>query len=258
MGRRLVKSFAAGVTVAFLLFLVTPRSARAQGASLSDEQVKERLAYIENALRAGQPRAETWWYGWIGAYYTGALVGGILAGSKWWDENFEGEEPDPDSEFAEGLLVGGSIFVLGVGGLLLDPFVPALAADELAPIPGGTAEERRAKLAKAEDLLRQCARRERSGRSWTSQLINVGANAASAVASKAVFHQSWGSALLTFASSEAVSLLNIFTQPMRATRDLRDYEAKYLGKAGASMPAPTEPKWTLSAWPGGLTLSFDF
>jgi hypothetical protein len=258
MGRRLVKSFAAGVTATLLLFLVTPRLARAQGASLSDEQVKERLATIENALKAGQPRAQTWWYGWIGAYYTGALAGGILAASHWSDKKLEGDETVSDSEFAEGMLVGGSTFALGVGGLLLDPFVPALAADRLAPMPEGTAEERRAKLARAEDLLRQCARRERSGRSWTTQLINVGANAAGAVVTKAVFHQSWGSALLTFATGEAVSLLNIFTQPMRATRDLRDYEAKYLGKAGASMPAPTEPKWTLSAWPGGLTLSFDF
>jgi hypothetical protein len=258
MVHRFEKSLAAGVAAALVLSLVVSGLARAQEAALNDEQVKERLGYIESALKAGQPRAETWWYGWIGAYYTGALAGGILAASHWTDKKVEDGETVSDSEFAEGMLVGGSTFALGVGGLLLDPFVPAYAADRLAPMPETTAEERRTKLAEAEDLLRQCARREKGGRSWTTQMLNVGANAAGAVVTKAVFHQSWGSALITFATGEAVSLLNIFTQPMRATRDLRDYEAKYLGKGGAAMPAPAQPRWTLSAWPGGLTLSFEF
>jgi hypothetical protein len=258
MDRRFKKSFAVGAAVALALSLVSAGVARAQQAALTDEQVKERLGYIENALKAGQPRAETWWYGWVGVYYTGALAGGILAASHWADKKVEGVEMVPDREFAEGMLVGGATFALGVGSLLLDPFVPAYASDKLRPMPESTAEERRAKLAKAEDLLRQCARRERSGRSWTTQLLNAGANAAGAVVTKAAFHQSWGNALITFATGEAVSLLNIFTQPMRATRDLRDYEVKYLGQPGSAMSAPTERRWTLSAWPGGLTLSFEF
>lgn len=257
--RRLPNRFScSGLAVALALSLVTSGLARAQEASLNDEQVKERLGYLEKALEAGQPRAETWWYGWVGAYFTGALAGGMLAASHWTDTKVEGAETVPDKGFAQSMLVGGATFALGVGSLIIDPFVPAYAPDKLRPILENTAEERRAKLEKAEELLRQCARRERSGRSWTTQLLNAGANAAGAVVIKAAFHQSWGSALVTFASGEAVSLLNIFTQPMRAARDLSDYEARYLGRKDSPMPVPTERKWTLSAWPGGLTLSFEF
>jgi hypothetical protein len=244
--------------LALLLALAFLASAYAQEAALSDEQVKERLGYIENALRAGQPRAGTWWYGWIAAYSAGAVAGGILAGSHWHDTKLEGAETVPDREFAEGMLVGGATFALGVGSLLVNPFAPAHAPKKLASMPENTLAERRTKLEKAEEILRRCARREASGRSLTTHLLNIGANAAAAIVTKAGFHQSWGNALITFATGEAVSLLNIFTQPMRATRDLKDYEAKYLGKMGTAMQASAERKWTLSVWPGGLTFRLEF
>jgi hypothetical protein len=45
---------------------------------------------------------------------------------------------------------------------------------------------------------------------------------------------------------------------MRATRDLKKYEAGYLGNNVASLSAPQERKWTLSVWPGGLTFRLQF
>jgi hypothetical protein len=55
-----------------------------------------------------------------------------------------------------------------------------------------------------------------------------------------------------------VSLANIFTQPMRATRDLKRYEAGYPGNDGASTPAQPERKWSLGVWPGGLSFRLQF
>jgi len=259
MNRLFSRSLCVALVIAFVMHFVLPGIARArENTALSDEQVKERLNYIESVLKAGQPRAGTWYYGWIAAYSVGAVAGGVLAASHWTDTKIETGETVPDREFAEGMLVGGSTFVLGVCALLIDPFTPATAPKKLGRLPGNTAEERQAKLRQAEELLRKCARREISGRSWTTQLLNLGANAAAALVTKSVFHQSWSSALITFASGEAISLLNIYTQPMRATRDLKDYEAKYLGQKGASALAPQERKWTLSAWPGGLTFRLEF
>ncbi len=246
------------VSIALLLLLANVTAAYAQDAALSDEQVTGRLSFITHALSAGQPRAKTWWYGWLAAYSAGAVAGGILAGSHWADKKIEGSETVPDREFAEGMLVGGATFVLGVGGLLLDPFVPATAARKLRPLPETTPMERLEKLRRAEELLRQCARREKDGRSLKTHLLNAGVNAAAGVVTKAAFHQSWGSALITFASGEAVSLLNIFTQPMRATRDLKKYEAGESGNDGFSLPAPPERKWSLGLWPGGLSFRLQF
>jgi hypothetical protein len=246
------KSFA---SIVLVILLANLSVAYAQEASPSDEQVKARLAFITGALNAGQPHAGTWYYGWLAAYSVGAVAGGILAASHWTDTKIEGGETVPDREFAEGMLVGGSTFVLGVCALLIDPFTPATAPKKLGHLPGNTAEERQAKLRQAEELLRKCARREISGRSWTTQLLNLGGNAAAALVTKSVFHQSWSSALITFASGEAISLLNIYTQPMRATRDLKKYEAGDLGNSGVSTP---ERKWSLGVWPGGLSFRLQF
>jgi hypothetical protein len=244
--------------LALLLALAFLASAYAQEAALSDGQVKERLGYIENALRAGQPRAGTWWYGWLATYSAGAVAGGILAGSHWHDTKLEGAETVPDREFAQDMLVGSGTFALGVVGLLIDPFTPAYAPKKLRTLPEATPEDRLARLKKAEEILRQCARREASGRSLTTHMLNIGANAAAGIVTAAAFSRPWTDGLINFVTGEAVSLLNIFTQPMRATRDLKDYEAKYLGKGGASAPVAAERRWTLSVWPGGLTFRLEF
>jgi hypothetical protein len=259
MNRLFSRSLCAALVIAFVLQFVPSGTARAQEtAALSDDQVKERLNYIESVLKAGQPRAGTWYYGWITAYSVGAVAGGILAGSHWTDTKIETGETVPDKEFAEGMLVGSATFVFGVCSLLIDPFTAATAPKKLGRLPANTVEERQAKLQKAEELLRKCARREVSGRSLTNHLLNIGGNVAAAIVTKTVFHQSWSNALITFASGEAISLVTIYTQPMRATRDLKDYEAKYLGQKGVPALAPQERKWTLSAWPGGLTFRFEF
>jgi hypothetical protein len=258
MKRFFNRSFSLALVFALALQLVPSGSARAQQAALTDDQVRERLSYIENVLQTGRPGAKTWLYGWVAAYSVGAVAGGILAASHWHDTKLEGTETVPDREFAEGMLVGGATLVLGVGGMLIDPFVPAWASKKLNRLPESTAGERQAKLDKAEELLRQCARRQARGRGLTTHLLNLGANAAAGIVTKVGFHQSWGSALVTFAGGEAVSLLNIFTQPTRAIRDLDAYEIKYLGKKGAVMPEPAERRWALGAWPGGLTFRYEF
>jgi hypothetical protein len=247
-----LKRFASIVTVSLVL---GSTAAYAQQATPADDQVQQRLGFITAALQAGRPAAQRWWYGWIGAYTAGAVAGGILAGSHWSDTKVEGDEAVADREFAEGMLVGGGTFVLGVGSLLIDPFTPARAARKLSRLPETTPGERLAKLERAEEMLRKCAARERRGRSLTTHLLNVGGNAAGALVIKAVFHRSWGSAAESFAIGEAVSLLNIFTQPMRAVRDLKTYESGYAG-GGTSLRPETE--WSLGLCPGGVCFSLRF
>jgi hypothetical protein len=258
MKRMMSRFLCLGVVIALILQLIPSGLARAQKAAVTDEEVKERLGYIENALNAGQPRAGTWWYGWIAAYLTSAVAEGILAGSHWADTKLENGETVHNREFAKVMLIGTATSAIDVGSLFINPFVPVYAPGKLSSLPESTPEERRAKLEKAEELLRRCARCESSGRSWTTHLLTIGGNAAGTLVTKAVVHLSWGNAFLTFATSEAASLVNIFTQPTRATRDLNDYETKYLGKNGISLPGGPEHKWTLGVWPGGATIRYDF
>jgi hypothetical protein len=228
--------------------------------TLSDEQVRERLSFIEDALGSAQPRAKTWWYGWIAGYSAGAVVMGSLAAVHWKDVKPDPEtgQPIPDRGFAEDMLVGSATFALGVGGLLIDPFVPAYGPNRLHAMPESTAEECRLKLQKAEDLLRACARRERDGRGWLTHLLNFGANAAAGLVTVLAFDRPWSDGLLTFATGEAVSLLNIYTQPRRAVRDLENYEIRYLGKRGAISQPPGESRFYCHLNPRGLSLGMRF
>jgi hypothetical protein len=246
------------VCIVLVLSLANLTAAFAQESALSEEQVKEQLSFITNALDAGQPRARTWLYGWIAGYSTGAVTMGILAGAHWNDTKLVGGIPVRDRGFAQDMLVGGATFALGVVGLVIDPFVPATAPRKLRSLPETTSTERLAKLRRAEELLRECARRERSGRSLATHLMNAGANAAAGVVTAAAFKRPWTDGLITFATGEAVSLLNIFSQPMRATRDLKKYEAGFPENGGASIPARSEPRWSLGVWPGGVSFRLQF
>jgi len=229
------KSFA---SIVLVILLANLSVAYAQEASPSDEQVKARLAFITGAFDAGQPRAKTWWYGWIAGYSVGAVAMGVLAATNWNEPVIEtfAPVPKPDRSFAQDMLVGSATFAIGVVGLVIDPFVPATAGRKLRPLPEGTSTERLAKLRRAEELLRQCARREKDGRSLKTHLMNAGVNAAAGVVTAAAFKRPWTDGLITFAAGEAVSLLNIFSQPMRATRDLKKYESGDLGNSGVSTP----------------------
>ena len=217
-----------------------------------DEQVSERLSFIEDGLHSGQPRARTWWYGWIAGYSAGAVVMGGLAAGHWNDTRLDPQTQRKvhDRDFAEDMLVGSGTFALGVAGLLVDPFRPANGPDRLRAMPDGTPEERRLKLEKAEDLLRQCARRERDGRGWRTHLLNLGANAAAGLVTVWALDRPWSDGLLTFATGEAVSLVNIFSQPRRAVRELNNYEVKYLRKQAAYIMPRGSAGFQFAPYPG--------
>lgn len=247
----------------FCIVFAAWSAALAQGQNaLSDDRVKERLSFIEKALTSAQPAAKTWWHGWIGAYSGGAVVQGILAGAHWNDvkvvQDAQGSHEIRDRNFAQDMLVGGVTCALGAGNLLISPFLPASGANKLRPMSEDTAEARLAKLEKAEELLRRCAQREKEGRGWLNNLLNLGANVAAGVVTAAAFHRPWYDGVITFATNEAVSLLNIYTQPRRAIRDLENYEIRYLGRQGDLAPEPPESAWFISVCPGGISLGLRF
>ncbi len=247
----------------FIMGMASLGTAYAQEpVALPDEQVKERLGFIENALRSAQPRARTWWYGWIAGYSAGAIVQGSLAIAHWNDVKPDKNSPNApkvrDRRFAEDMLVGSATFALGVGGLLIDPFLPATSAKKLRLIPETTPEERRSKLLQAEELLRRCARREKDGRGWGTHLLNIGANTAAGLVTTLVFHRKWYEGLITFAAGETVSLVNIYTQPRRAIRDLENYEAGSFKRQEAFFYEPPRRQWEIGLSPGGFSIVFRF
>jgi len=256
MMRHLIRS----LFLVFFMMLVFMNAARAQqAAEPSDDQIKERLRFIQSALLSAQPHAQVWLDGWIAGYGAGAVAMGSLANSHWNDVKLdENSQLVPDRDFAEDMLVGGLTFVLGVGGMVIDPFVPAYGPDSLWLMPEGTPQERRLKLIKAEELLRECAQREKRGRGWSTHLLNLGANVAAGLVTVLAFDRPWYDGLITFASGEAVSLLNILTQPRRAIHDLKNYEVGYLGKRGTYIQPSHEARVYFGLYPGGFSVGLRF
>jgi hypothetical protein len=251
------------VLLALITAIVVPKTAFAQEpAGLSDQEVGDRLGFIEVSLGTGQPAASFWWYGWIGAYSAGTAVQWGLAGAHWNDKKWDNSLPVPrrvrDRGFAEDMLVGGATTGLGVIGLLIDPFLPATAYNKFRRLPDGTLEERRMKLAKAETLLRLSAEREKRGRGLTTHLLNIGVNAAAGIVTAAAFHRPWTDGLITFAAGEAISLANIFTQPRRAIRDWNNYQVRFKGKPGVLLAGSADRKWYFEACPGRLRIGISF
>ncbi len=250
--------------LAIILVIIGWSAAYAQEqAALSDDEVKDRLSYIDTALRSAQPSARVWIYGWLAAYSTATVVQEGLAIAHWNDVKPADDSPDAplvrDRAFAQDMLVSGATTALGVVGLLIDPFLPATSYNTLRSLPENTAEERRAKLDRAEEILRQCARRETDGRGLLTHALNLGVNAAAGLTTVLAFDRPWTDGLVTFAIGEAVSLLDIFTQPRRAVRDWQNYEAKFQKKDEASLPeARSKTQWSVSLFPGGVGLVLRF
>lgn len=230
--------------------------------ALNDAQVTERLNYIENALYSAQPGAQGWWYSWMAIYASATIVQGTLAGHHWKDWRHDHHplytRKIRNRAFAEDMLVGGCTTALGVGGLLITPFKSAYLPDRLRSMPANTAAERQAKLLQAEDILRQCAEVERDGWGWMPHVLNLVVNIGAGLTTVLAFNRPWTDGLITFGESEAVSLLNIFTQPRKNVKNLKNYEAKYKGgqKTGSYEEYETEIFFTLV--PGGIGVGMKF
>jgi hypothetical protein len=246
-----------GLALALISILVAATTATAQVGP--DAGVKERIDFIQGALDAAQPGAQAWWFGWIAAYGAGTIATGTLAGLNW--NNFRREPGNlhyrkvRDRAFAEDMLVSSVTFALGVGGQVIFPFKPAYLPDRLRAMPETGAAERRAKLSRAEEILRECAQQEREGWGWLPHTLNLTVNIGAGLVTVFAFRRPWTDGLITFATGEAVSLLNIFTQPRRAIRDLARYDEKYRGGAAAR---EDEQHYFFALCPGGIMAGTKF
>jgi hypothetical protein len=251
----LIALLVAGIDTAFAQNQPAP-------AVINDAEVKERISYIEKALFSQQLGAQVWWYGWISAYTAGATVQLSLAGTHWTDWEYDHHplhtRKVKDQKFAQDMLVGGLTCVFGVGGKLVFPFKPAYLPDRLRSMPDGTQAERLAKLTAAEDILKQCAQTEEDGWGWLTHVLNLAVNMGAGLTVVYAFNRPWTDGLMAFAQGEAVSLLDIFTQPRFAIRDLKKYNAKYRGNQKGAGSDPYENELFFTLCPGGIMLGMKF
>ena len=227
-----------------LLAMASPAAGQDAG-SLTDRAVTNRLAYIQQALDEGESSANLWWYGWLIGY--GAATAGQLAARS----NTGNEENRQD------LVVGAATTALGAVGQLIAPMDAGRLPGRLRAMAGDTSEARRAKLAAAEEFLRRSAARERLGRSWQTHALAGAVNLAAGLVVWKHYDRSASDALFTFAVGQLVSEIQIFTQPMKAVRDLESYERRSDWEQ-ASTNANSRRTWYVGVAPRAVVVGFSF
>ena len=209
-----------------------------------DSLVRERLAAIRQALERGAPGAKRWWTGWLIGYGAATVGQGIVcAASK-------------EKRLRQDMALGAATTGLGVIGQLLTPMTPADAGDRLAALPGADEAERLDKLSAAETLLKQCAAREREGRSWKTHAITGIVNLGSGLVAWLGFKRCVGDGFANFALNTVITEAQIWTQPTAAMRDYDDYLQRHPSAARADA-RPTGRTWSVHWVPGGIGISFN-
>lgn len=238
-----------------LLFVTAPVLAEQAGApkdavktnysSLSDNEVKERITFIQTRLEKTEVWAQVWKYGWIGLYSSLAIVQGGLVFA------------DDDIHWKEDMITGSITALVGLAGKLIMPFTfePTVAPGKLRLMPEATPEERLEKLKTAERLFRICAEQEYDGWAWLTHMLNFSVNFTAGMVIWLAFDRPWTDGLTTFATGYAISLLDIFTQPTNAVRDRREYLKKFRGLETAEND---EPEFFFALSPMGFSAGIRF
>ena len=208
-------------------------------SALSDEEVSQRLRFIEQRLDEGRRHANYWQIGWTGFYAISSTVQGTAAIMT------------DDGDNRANYIVGATKSALALTDMLLRPLTARHGADEIRTMPAETRAERLSQLERGEELLRENAERAGERTRWKPHLIGWAVNLAGGAAIWAFGDSS--DALVSTISGIAISELAIFSQPGRAIQDLKDYEEKFSGQHSQSRFS-----WHVLPARDGATVSIKF
>jgi hypothetical protein len=232
------------IVLLLLLFFANSINLSAQDVS-SDSLSHERIQYIQQALSQSRNKVNRWWYGWLGIYGVATVgQGTAFLLSK-------------DVSTRQDMALGTSIALVGFGGQLLMPLNTGHDADIIAQLPETTKAEQLSKLAKAEELFKQNATNEKTGRSWQIHALNEAVNLGSGLITWLGYKRSVWDGVGTFMLNSVVTEIQIWTQPTRTQKDYENYCRKYKSDKNAqAYEPPTE--YYLRTYPSGVSLRIVF
>jgi hypothetical protein len=179
--------------------------------TMPDSLVKGRIAAVRESLERGKSGANLWWTGWLAGYGAATVGQGIAAATS-------GEK-----RTHQDMALGAATTGLGVIGQLIAPMIPASALRRFDAFPDTTPDARLDKLARGEDLLRQCAGRQREGRSWKTHAITGLVNLGGGLVTWLGFKRCIGEGIGYFALNTLITEAQIWSQPTRAASEYDEY-----------------------------------
>lgn len=237
--RKALKIVSLGLVTVILQAVMAFSAAAEEKPRLSEEEIEQRLMFIEQRLNAGRTSARYWQYGWSGFFAASAAVQGYMV--------IESNDGDNQTKYAVGAAKSAAALAL----MLLRPLPAVKGAAPLQAMPDGTPDEKAARLEAAEDLLKTNARRARERKSWSRHLGAVAVHLIGSGTIAAV--GDFKDAVLSNVTGIALSQIHIWSQPRRAIDDLADYERDF-----PAPPSPEELSWELTPIRGGLGVTIHF
>jgi hypothetical protein len=227
----LVQKLTLFVTAVLVSLLLSASRAHAREpaapASAIDATLDTRAAELELILSEVQPPTRRYFAGWLSVMSATAVGQGAIGLFV----------DDPASRAS--LFLGAGLSVVGVGALLLTPFPGRHAADELRRMPARTLAEKRAKVARGEELLEGEAESVRFQRAWFQHAL-VGALSIGNVVFLGVRYPDdvWRVAVPSGIGMLAISELQIWTRPTAASDHWERYRLRVPDVAVAPWLAP--------------------
>jgi hypothetical protein len=215
--------------------------------SLSEEEIAERMMFIEGRLDAERRHARRWNRGWLGVFGTGAVLQSVRAGLA-------------DDHGARADYIVAAVKALGGSAqAVLRPLRAAHGADALREMPDQTRAQRLRAVARAEQLLRADAKRARERRSWKRHLISVAVNVTGGLII-------WQGAkepkrgAISAGLGIAVGGMHAWSQPESAIDDLREYEQRIAsgGHSFRRLSAQRQVQVQFEIQPGGAGIRVTF
>ena len=155
------------------------------------------------------------------------------------------------------MFLGATTTLLGAIGQFVSPLLPGTEREQLNAIPAITSRERQTKLVLAEELLKECALREKLARSWKIHALSSAVNLGGGLITWLGFKRSLSAGIGYFAINSAITEAQIWTQPTLAWRNYKKYRQKYPEKMeDLSYASPVN--WYLEAYPGGIGIKVVF
>jgi len=225
----------------FLLQVVPLKGQNAVADSIADNLIQD----IQLTALKDKQNAQIWWYGWLGGY-SAATAGQVIVAAT-----------TEKLITRQDMVLGAATTFLGALGQLITPLGPRDAFSGYPTVKEYMSGDYPMSPEETRELLKILAVREKEGRSWKTHAIAGAVNLSSGLITWLGFKRTVWDGLANFALNTAVTEAQIWTQPTRAIRDYEKYLREYQPEAGLP-PLRPESEWSVSVFPGGVSLKVDF
>jgi hypothetical protein len=147
--------------------------------------------------------------------------------------------------------------LLGMSGQLISPVKSGYEQKKFAGIEEMNRDERLDKLREAEKMLEFQAIRSKTGKGWQVHAVNTVANLAGGLITWFGFKRTFWYSVENFAINTAITEIQIWTQPTRASKDYEQYRNNY-GLSAYKAGNRPDFTWLVYVQPGGFGLRIGF